>query len=319
MIACTHRGRRPHTMYLSRHRTAIGPRWALDGSYLPPEFTLERLLDVPAADIPDFLEAQSLGDVTEDPELPPVERGHEVWASGVTYQRSREARELESTDADAYERVYHAERPELFFKAPGWRVVGPGDRVRVRGDSRWNVPEPELVLVVNSEMEIVGYTAGNDVSSRDIEGENPLYLHEHQARGCHRFRGRDRYVADEALFRGACGLSGQGARLPRRSLSDDRHGDSTRGRFHAGGGGPGGDLGRGSRAGERGGVEAHRMGRDRVEREDRHLFQEEDLDRIADRILELYRRRVGPRGLGRDLGDSEPLEPLRGPRDHPQI
>src|SRR5215212_9312983 len=165
-----------HTMYLSRHRTAIGPRWALDGSYLPPEFTLERLLDVPAADIPDFLEAQSLGDVTEDPELPPVERGHEVWASGVTYLRSREARELESTDADAYERVYDAERPELFFKAPGWRVVGPGDRVRIRGDSRWNVPEPELVLVVNSGMEIVGYTAGNDVSSRDIEGENPLYL-----------------------------------------------------------------------------------------------------------------------------------------------
>jgi 2-dehydro-3-deoxy-D-arabinonate dehydratase len=163
-------------MYLSRHRTAIGPRWALDGSYLPPEFTLERVLEVPATEVPDFLEAQWLEDVAEDPVLPPVERGHEVWASGVTYLRSREARELESTDADAYERVYDAERPELFFKAPGWRVVGPGDRVRIRGDSRWNVPEPELVLVVNSGMEIVGYTAGNDVSSRDIEGENPLYL-----------------------------------------------------------------------------------------------------------------------------------------------
>src|SRR5918993_734299 len=112
----------------------------------------------------------------EGPLLPPIEPEHEVWASGVTYLRSREARELESTDADAYERVYDAERPELFFKAPGWRVVGPADRVRIREDSHWNVPEPELVLVINSGMEIVGYTAGNDVSSRDIEGENTLYL-----------------------------------------------------------------------------------------------------------------------------------------------
>src|SRR5215210_9116678 len=163
-------------MYLSRHRTATGPRWALDGRYLPPDLTLERLLEVPAADVRGFLEGQSLEDEAGGTLLPPAEPGHEVWASGVTYLQSREARELESTDADAYERVYDAERPELFFKAPGWRVVGPGDRVRVRGDSRWNVPEPELVLVVNSGMEIVGYTAGNDVSSRDIEGENPLYL-----------------------------------------------------------------------------------------------------------------------------------------------
>src|ERR687889_1520446 len=163
-------------MYLSRHRSATGPRWALDGSYLPPDFTLERLLEAPAADVPGFLEEQSLEDEIEDPLLPPVEPGHEVWASGVTYVRSREARELESTDADAYERIYDAERPELFFKALGWRVVGHGDRVRIREDSHWNVPEPELVLVVNSGMEIVGYTAGNDVSSRDIEGENTLYL-----------------------------------------------------------------------------------------------------------------------------------------------
>jgi 2-dehydro-3-deoxy-D-arabinonate dehydratase len=163
-------------MYLSRHRTATGPRWALDGSYLPPDFTLERLLEVPAADVPGFLEEQFLEDEAEGALLPPVDPRHEVWASGVTYLQSREARELESTDADAYERVYDAERPELFFKALGWRVVGPGDRVRIREDSRWNVPEPELVLVVNSGMEIVGYTAGNDVSSRDIEGENPLYL-----------------------------------------------------------------------------------------------------------------------------------------------
>ena len=163
-------------MYLSRYRTATGHRWALDGRYLPQDFTLERLLEIPVADVRNFLDGQSLEEKTEDPLLPPVEPGHEVWASGVTYLQSREARELESASADAYEKVYDAERPELFFKALGWRVVGHGDRVRVREDSRWNVPEPELVLIVNSRMEIVGYTAGNDISSRDIEGENPLYL-----------------------------------------------------------------------------------------------------------------------------------------------
>jgi 2-dehydro-3-deoxy-D-arabinonate dehydratase len=163
-------------MYLSHHSTATGPRWALDGSYLPQDFTLERLLEVPATEVRSLLEGQSLEGDAEDLVLPPVEPAHEVWASGVTYLQSREARELESTEADSYEKVYDAERPELFFKALGWRVVGHGDTVRVRGDSLWNVPEPELVLVINSGMEIVGYTAGNDVSSRDIEGENTLYL-----------------------------------------------------------------------------------------------------------------------------------------------
>jgi 2-dehydro-3-deoxy-D-arabinonate dehydratase len=163
-------------MYLSCHQTAAGPRWALEGRYLPAGFTLERMLEVRAADVRGFLEDLGSEGPAEDPLLPPIEPAHEVWASGVTYLQSREARESESTDADAYERVYDAERPELFFKALGWRVVGHGDRVRVREDSHWNVPEPELVLVINSGMEIVGYTAGNDVSSRDIEGENPLYL-----------------------------------------------------------------------------------------------------------------------------------------------
>jgi 2-dehydro-3-deoxy-D-arabinonate dehydratase len=163
-------------MYLSHHQTANGPRWALDEHYLPQDFTLERLLEMPGADVRSFLEGLGSERPAEDPLLPPIEPAHEVWASGVTYLQSREARELESTDADAYEKVYDAERPELFFKALGWRVVGHGNMVRVRDDSHWNVPEPELVLVVNSGMEIVGYTAGNDVSSRDIEGENTLYL-----------------------------------------------------------------------------------------------------------------------------------------------
>jgi len=103
----------------------------------------------------------------------------EVWASGVTYLRSREARMEESKGAgggDFYARVYEAERPELFFKAPAYRVVGSGEKVRIRKDSKWNVPEPELTLFICSKGTIEGYTIGNDMSSRDIEGENPLYL-----------------------------------------------------------------------------------------------------------------------------------------------
>ena len=103
----------------------------------------------------------------------------EVWASGVTYERSRTARREESQGAgggDFYDRVYDAHRPELFFKSVGWRVVAPGAKVRIRRDSSWNVPEPEMVLVVSAGGEIVGVTAGNDMSSRSIEGENPLYL-----------------------------------------------------------------------------------------------------------------------------------------------
>ena len=108
--------------------------------------------------------------------LPPIEAEHEVWAAGVTYLRSREARESESSVKDVYSRVYEAARPELFFKAAGWRVAGHRMPIRIRDDSRWNVPEPELTLVINAHGEIVGFCAGNDVSSRDIEGENPLYL-----------------------------------------------------------------------------------------------------------------------------------------------
>jgi 2-dehydro-3-deoxy-D-arabinonate dehydratase len=105
--------------------------------------------------------------------------GQEVWAAGVTYYRSRGARMEESKDAGGgnfYDRVYSAERPELFFKSTASRTVGTGGLVRIRGDARWSVPEPELTLVVSPAGRIVGYTIGNDMSSRDIEGENPLYL-----------------------------------------------------------------------------------------------------------------------------------------------
>lgn len=102
-----------------------------------------------------------------------------VWAAGVTYFRSREARMSESQDAGGgsfYDRVYAAERPELFFKALPAKVVGPGQPVRIRRDATWSVPEPELTLLINPRGEIVGSTVGNDMSSRDIEGQNPLYL-----------------------------------------------------------------------------------------------------------------------------------------------
>jgi 2-dehydro-3-deoxy-D-arabinonate dehydratase len=108
--------------------------------------------------------------------LPPVER-QEVWAAGVTYLRSKTARMEESDfSATAYDRVYDAERPEIFFKSLGEKAVGSGDSVGIRGDSRWNVPEPELALVMNSRGTLVGCTIGNDMSSRDIEGANLLYL-----------------------------------------------------------------------------------------------------------------------------------------------
>ena len=123
-------------------------------------------------------------DLAEVKLLAPVER-QEIWAAGVTYLRSKTARMAESDfSATAYDRVYAAERPEIFFKSLAEKVVGPGEPVGIRRDARWSVPEPELALVLNSRGEIVGHTVGNDMSSRDIEGENLLYLP--QAKTYHR-------------------------------------------------------------------------------------------------------------------------------------
>ena len=108
--------------------------------------------------------------------LPPVDGRTEVWASGVTYERSRDARVEESSQKSVYELVYDADRPELFFKSVAWRVVTNGEPIGIRSDSDLNVPEPEVAIVVNSSGDIVGYLVCNDVSSRVIEGENPLYL-----------------------------------------------------------------------------------------------------------------------------------------------
>src|SRR5581483_6426799 len=108
--------------------------------------------------------------------LAPIDR-QEVWAAGVTYRRSQVARMEESQGAASfYDKVYVADRPELFFKANPHRVSGQGQPLRIRKDAKWNVPEPELALVMNSKLRLVGFTVGNDMSSRDIEGENPLYL-----------------------------------------------------------------------------------------------------------------------------------------------
>ena len=138
----------------------------------------------------DILEAQdppALAQLLADGAVPPLDRAavtllapidqQEVWAAGVTYKRSRTARMEESQGAARfYDLVYEAPRPELFFKATRHRVSGPDQPVRIRSDSGWNVPEPELALVLNRRMQLVGFTIGNDMSSRDIEGENPLYL-----------------------------------------------------------------------------------------------------------------------------------------------
>ena len=163
-------------MRLARYLTDSGVRWAADGMLLAPFFSLAGFLSVPREKGLRMLASHTTDQLAAGSLLAPIEDSQEVWASGVTYLRSRDARKGESVAADIYQRVYDAERPELFFKACGWRVAGHGRATRVRKDSAWNVPEPEMTLVVNAHREIVGYCVGNDVSSRSIEGENPLYL-----------------------------------------------------------------------------------------------------------------------------------------------
>jgi 2-dehydro-3-deoxy-D-arabinonate dehydratase len=175
----------PIARYTLEHDAAPQLGYIRGGSVYPfaatggPE-TVEAALQLSAAGLVDAAEAAAenpgaataLDSVTL---LPPIDT-QEVWASGVTYLRSRDARMEESTQKDVYDLVYDAERPELFMKATASRVSGTGGTVAVRGDSTWDVPEPELALAINSRGDVVGYTVGNDVSSRSIEGENPLYL-----------------------------------------------------------------------------------------------------------------------------------------------
>ena len=159
-------------------RLARGPVEAGPAELLPAGVTIDRLLAGRAGGFAEALAGPAAGPVpTGTAPAVPV-GGQEVWAAGVTFWRSREARmeEAEAAEPDIYDRVYEAERPELFLKAAPGRSRGPGEPVGIRADSGWDVPEPELALVIDCRGEIVAYTIGNDLSSRSIEGENPLYL-----------------------------------------------------------------------------------------------------------------------------------------------
>ena len=159
------------TVRLARGTPDDGPT-----DLLAPDATIESLLHAGPG---------GLADAVAGPAGPPVPDGamllapadtQEVWGAGVTYERSRVARMEEAVEPSIYDRVYDAARPEVFFKAAGWRARGPAETITVRADSGWNAPEPEFALVLTPSLEIAGYTIGNDVSSREIEGENPLYL-----------------------------------------------------------------------------------------------------------------------------------------------
>jgi 2-dehydro-3-deoxy-D-arabinonate dehydratase len=169
-------------MPISLHHLSAGgaSRWAVrrDGEWAALDATLADLLALPLDKARSVVEAAARGadgDMPGDRELPPVDQ-QEVWAAGVTYLRSRDGRKEESGHGALYDDVYNGDRPELFFKSSPWRVVGDGDAVGIRVDSGWDVPEAEVALVLNAAGEVFGYTLGNDMSSRSIEGENPLYL-----------------------------------------------------------------------------------------------------------------------------------------------
>ncbi len=156
---------------LARGPAGEGPRELLAAS-----LTIDALLGGGPGALAAALRGPAAGPVPAGARIVAPIGGQEVWAAGVTYTRSLDARMLESGTPDPYERVYQAERPELFFKAAPGRVRGPGEPVGIRSDSGWDVPEPELAVVADRAGHIVGYLNGNDMSSRSIEGENPLYL-----------------------------------------------------------------------------------------------------------------------------------------------
>jgi 2-dehydro-3-deoxy-D-arabinonate dehydratase len=144
---------------------------------LRPDLSVDDLLFGRAAEFAETVRSEpSTGPVPIDATLLAPIGSQEVWGAGVTYLRSRDARVEEALDTSPYDRVYEATRPEIFFKSVGWRVRGPSEPTAYRADSAWNVPEPELALVLASDLSVAGYTLGNDVSSRSIEGENLLYL-----------------------------------------------------------------------------------------------------------------------------------------------
>ncbi len=204
-------------------RTATGSLLEISGQLLRPAKSID-FDEIFQADQPlELLQraAEKAQPVSAPGVLAPLQN-QEVWAAGVTYFRSRTARIAESKDSGGgtfYDRVYEADRPELFFKSTAARVVGPEAPVRIRADSKWNVPEPELTLAINSRGRIFGYTLGNDMSSRDIEGENPLYLPQAKvydgaaALGpallvTDTLPGADAVIAIEILRKGAVGFTG---------------------------------------------------------------------------------------------------------------
>ena len=165
--------------------------------FLNDDHLYEKMLQVVRNTSPD----PSSRDLLQQELLAPI-GNQEIWASGVTYYRSKVGRQEESKGSgggEFYALVYEAERPELFFKATAHRTVGPGGKVRIRKDSNWNVPEPELTLVITSSGKIVGYTIGNDMSSRSIEGENPLYLPQAKTYDGSAAVGPCIYVTEESL------------------------------------------------------------------------------------------------------------------------
>jgi 2-dehydro-3-deoxy-D-arabinonate dehydratase len=156
-------------------RLAVGDPQQGPTHLLAPDVTLDGVLAGTGPTLETAIASADRASVAAGRVVAPVE-SQEIWAAGVTYLRSRDARVEEAVEPSPYDRVYEAERPELFLKAPGWRAVGPDAEIGVRADSDWNVPEPELALMLDASLAIVGYTIGNDVSSRTIEGENTLYL-----------------------------------------------------------------------------------------------------------------------------------------------